>query len=241
MSRQRLLLCRRLCSELRFAPLVQKSTSHRATEFETHLYRIDVSLKGHIPPFVPNGTRAALINWARLARYTAEKRWKAQRSIINVTQHTHTPFTPATATVTSTNTASDTAVEDADAYEASEIFLVENHTGRCFNCDKTGHWSRDCKHPRKPRTADRRLTRRPTQPGSTRKPAPREPARRPLAITDRTVKVTKGTLHTAHDPGNDSDPQDDDIFFEREVVEILGDESARESDYLTAPVMAADD
>ena len=75
----------RLRSELRFAPLVQKSTSHRAAEFETHLYRIDVSLKGHIPPFLPNGTRAALINWARLALYTAEKRWKAQRSITSVT------------------------------------------------------------------------------------------------------------------------------------------------------------
>ena len=235
----------KICDELELAPAIHKPTSQRAMEYEAHLYRLDEGLEGLIPPFTPDGTQDSLMEWAYNGMFIAESHWQKTRSTLKTVQSTVSTTPPVADIVTSNHTASDTAVDDADAYAATEVYRVETHTGRCFNCGKSGHWSRDCKLPKKSPPTGRyqfKPQRRPALDKPTRKPAAREPSKRPLAITDRTVKIAKGTLYRMHgDNEDETNWADDEDISDRDVMEVLAEESGRDLDGLVDRVLSIEE
>ncbi|CAK7266835.1 hypothetical protein SEPCBS119000_002233 [Sporothrix epigloea] len=248
----------RLCQVLTFTPAIYKTGNLRAQEFRTNMLRIDHSLDDQLPKTPDILSHQLLITWAYQCKAAARMYWAKQRGLDELLKPLPAPDTPTTIS----RVASDSAVLDADSYEATEIFRAEATTGKCFNCGKAGHWSRNCTAPkalRAPEPSSRTLRQR-REPAATTSRAPvssrtltaREPARRPLPLTNRTLKVTKGTLYRMSDgtcyrrlEDGHLAPIPDDVLIEEddlsdhEVFEVLADESRRDFDVSFDPVVAS--
>ncbi|CAK7568587.1 MAG: hypothetical protein SEPTF4163_006583 [Sporothrix epigloea] len=174
-----------ICAELRFAPGTHKATDHRAREFEAHLFRLDLALEGLVPSFIPDGSRKKLSDWAKSATYIAEKHWAGFRtSQIAAQREAQANLVPGldSPVTTSTQTNSGVAVNDADAYYASEIFRIETKRGR---------------------SESRRGGTTPARPAN-------QSSLRPMPITNRTVKITRGTLYNVRDDNGAHVYEEDD-------------------------------
>ncbi|CAK7264353.1 hypothetical protein SEPCBS119000_000956 [Sporothrix epigloea] len=82
-----------ICRELDFAPCIFKTTYLRSMEFQSHLYRLDLSTLDRIERFVPDGSHRKLLSWAYDATSKAVRYWKGYRASYNaVRQGTTLPL-----------------------------------------------------------------------------------------------------------------------------------------------------
>ncbi|CAK7271302.1 hypothetical protein SEPCBS57363_004548 [Sporothrix epigloea] len=237
----------------------------RRPEASPMLFGGDYRSKWHhfVLPFIPDGSRKKLSDWAQQATYIAEKHWAGFRTSQIAAQREVQPHLvpglgpPAS---TSTQTNPDVAINDADAYYAPDIFRIETKRDRCYNCGEHGHWSNTCPSPKRLPPSPVRDSHRQPPPALRRQPgygavrtAPtrssNQSSRRPMPIANRTVKVTRGTLYNVRDdndlPGYEQDDarvaaDDSSDSDGQEVVDILADEST-EQDYLADTVQSAEE
>ncbi|CAK7267312.1 hypothetical protein SEPCBS119000_002480 [Sporothrix epigloea] len=205
--------------ELRFAPGTHKATAQRAQEFRELMLRLDAGLVGHIPPFVPNNSRATLIEWVYNVASVSKRHWTSTRAS-NSSTATVPATTPSSLPVVTTapRPSSDVVVDIADAYNLSEIMVVEMKRGRCYNCGEKGHYSPQCRAPKSLKAPPQRSERRRQTSGgkhvtSSLPKRASQNSKAPTPIVNKTVKIAKGTIFRAHEDGDfsvDSDHHGDD-------------------------------
>ncbi|CAK7264355.1 hypothetical protein SEPCBS119000_000957 [Sporothrix epigloea] len=83
-----------ICHELKYAPYTHKTISQRALEFQSHLYRLDPAVLDRTDPYIPNGSRQKLLDWAHNATFAAERHWNGVRTSLCAAKSDATPSAP---------------------------------------------------------------------------------------------------------------------------------------------------